>query len=180
MTGGWSGSSGSYARTYWLNKQRHDAATAELTACQQVLTAATARQQHLEQHRAAAEAQLATAQHRQQLCLDLQQAQAEAARSAAVLDQEQQQLQELAARRDHLQAQQQQHQAALGLGAAAGGPAAAATKGTRGSSRAVPNAAQLQRQLQTEADEAAGAVAAAEQELDAAQEKVRHMGTASC
>lgn len=173
MTGGWTGSSGSSTQTYWSNKQQRDVAAAQLASVQTELALAEVRQQQLEQQRATADLHLAAAQGWQRLHQELQQAQAEAATAAAALKQEQQQLQELQCRRDDLQQRLQQYKAALGQDGVLNDRTRQSSKGKK-----PPAAAVMLRQLQADADEAAAAVAAAEQDLEAAQDKVSRVPSA--
>lgn len=183
MTGGWTGSSGSYAKTYWTNKQHHDYILHQLSAVQQQLSTAEVHSLTLQQQRTAAEEQLVSAQQRQQLLQEVQEAQADAAAAAAALAQEQQQLRELQEHSADLQQRLQQYKTALGQAndkpvsgpessrgqQGKGGSSRGGKKGTAGGKSA---AAQLLQQMHAEADMAAVAVTAAEQQLEEAQEKV--------
>jgi hypothetical protein len=176
MSGGWTGSSGSHARAWWGNKQRHDQAAQQLATCKQQLGAADTQTQVLLQQRSSAEAALLVAQRRQQLLLELQEAQTEAAAAQAALEQEQLLLAEQQGRSADMQKRLQQYQAALG-GSEVGsgtGQAKGKGKGSKGCKRL--DADVLQQQLQADLDKAAADVAAAEQQLEEAQEKVRRLG----
>lgn len=184
MTGGWTGSSGSYAKTCWTNKQRHDKTLHQLHACRQQLSIAEAEGLSLQQQRAAAEAHLASAQQRQQLLQEVLEARAEAAAAAAAVAQEQQQLEELQGRSTDLQQRLQQYRAALGQDCTADAAETAAEgKGQKGkgSSRGRRKAGMggesaavvLRQQLQAQVESAHAAVKSAEQQLEEAQDKVR-------
>lgn len=181
MTGGWTGSSGSHAKTFWSNKHRHDLTAQQHAACGLQLAAVQAQQQQLQQEKAAAESHLAAVQQHLQLLQEIQQVRAEADAAEAAFQQDEQQLQELQTRSGNLKARLLQYQAATGRGTDGGGATLGAAGSSRGSSSRTqqpgsvgeqPLMASLQQQLQAEADKAAAAVAAAEQELDEAQEQV--------
>jgi chromosome segregation ATPase len=185
MTGGWTGSSGSYAKTYWTNKQRHDKTLHQLHACRQQLSDAEAEGLSLQQQRAAAEAQLASAQQRQQLLQEVQEARAEAAAAAASVAQEQQQLGELQGHCADLQQRLQQYRTALGQDctADAGGETEAAADGNRQTGKGIRGrgnagmggkvaAVVLQQQLQVQVEKAQAAMKAAEQQLEGEQAQV--------
>jgi DNA repair exonuclease SbcCD ATPase subunit len=179
MTGGWTGSSGSHARAWWANKQRHDQAAQQLAACKQQLAAckqqlaaADKQTQVLLQQQSSAEAALAAAQQRQQLLLEVQEAQAEAAAARAALEQEQLLLAEHQVRSTDMQKRLQQYQAALGGSEVGGGTGQAKGKGKGSKGCKRSDAEMLQEQLQADVDKAAADVAAAEQQLEDAQGKV--------
>jgi chromosome segregation ATPase len=174
MSGGWAGSSGSYAETYWANKHRRDESAQQLSACVQQLRAAETTVQQLQQQRMSAEVQLAAAQHQQQLLHELHDAQAQVAAAAAALQQEQQLMRELEERSAGLQQRLLQYQAALGphLTGSSAGHGMAGRRGSQGSAAGRAASAVLVQQLQEEAREAAAAVKAAEQQLEEAQQQV--------
>lgn len=174
MSGGWAGSSGIYAKTYWTNKHRRDESAQQLSACVQQLRVAETTAQQLQHERMSAEVQLAAAQHQQQLLHELHDAQAQAAAAAAALQQEQQLLQELEERSAGLQQRLLQYQAALGPHLTSStGHGVAGRRGSQVGAAGRAASAVLVQQLQEEAREAAAAVKAAEQQLEEAQQQVR-------
>lgn len=186
MTGGWTGSSGSHAKTFWSHKHHHDVTAQQHATCRLQLAAVQTQQQQLQQEKAAAESHLGAVQQHLQLLQVVQQVQAEADAAEAAFQQDKQQLQELQTRSSNLQARLLQYQAAAAQGTDGGAATVGSSRGSSsrtqqpGSVGGQPVVVSVQQQLQAEADKAAAAVAVAEQELDEAQEQVGILWCHAC
>lgn len=161
MSGGWTGSHGSYGQQYWSTKLQYDVLTAQLQIARQRLQQRLQEQQQLELVRSAAEQKLAAAKQQQQVLDDLEKLQAAQAAAEQQLQTEQQNLQEMTTRYSELQARLMQCTAAM---QDSGGDDKQPGRRTA--------AAAFRYQLEQDAARAAAAVLNAQQQLAAAQEEV--------